>query len=304
MKKRTINKSTLLLAVLAVACWCFYFWQEKENQEFIKETQDLAIEASSIKAGIIYSDNRSFLEEVKRSFIDSARYSENIFDEFKPKEKLYHSVPKSCDFYLESIQNFEQEISYAHIKNAKYLFIKRTRQDYINTIKFHLENLQNQSSCFADKNLHKVNWEEKDNFKIWLDLFKQRKEIIQIADSIFTENKKQFPTSYSSNHFVGYSTLIPDYENQKMIIKVFYFQSDTQYGTKYQKERIDENNPYNQSFTFEDSVYFTLDKPRTYHIFSSLGDTTLRPKFLFDDGQFHYSKLSEYDIDFKIIPKK
>lgn len=301
MKKLKLNKSTLLLAFLAVAFWCFYFWQEKENQEFIEETQNLAIEASDIKSGVIYSDNLSFIEEVKRSFIDSARHSVKN-SSFEPEKKLYHSIPKNYEFYLESVSNFEREISYSHVKNAKYLFIKRTRQNYINTIKSHLEILQNQSTSFAT--IPKVNWAEKDNFKIWLDLYKQRIEIIEIADSIFTENKNQFPTSYSSNHFEGYSTLITDYENQKMIIKVFYFQSDTQYGTEYQKERTDENNPYNQSFMFKDSVYFTLNKSKTYHIFSSLGDTTLRPKFLFDDGKFHYSKLPEYDIDFKVIPKK
>ncbi|WP_338763375.1 hypothetical protein WAF17_19495 [Bernardetia sp. ABR2-2B] len=301
MKKRTINKSTLLLAFLAVAFWCFYFWQENENEKFIEETQNLAIEASDIKSGVIYYDNLSFLEEVKRSFIDSARHSVK-HSNFDPKEKLYYSIPKNYQLYLEAVNDFEREASLHHIKNSKYLFNKHTKQDYINTIKSHLEGLQNQSAPFAT--IPKVNWEEKDNFKIWLDLYKQRKEIIQIADSIFTANKKQFPTSYSSNHFEGYSTLIPNYENQKMTIKVFYFQSDTQYRTEYQKERIDENNPYNQSFTFEDSVYFTLEKSKTYHVLSSLGDTTLRPKFLFDDGQFHYSKTSEYDIDFKIIPKK
>jgi len=304
MKKIFLNKSTLLLAFLAVACWCFYFWQENENDKVIEETQELAIEASNIKAGIIDSDNNSFLEEVKRSFMDSARYSKNMLDNFKPEKKLSNSILKSYDSYLESVKNFENEISYNHTKNAKYLFTKRTRQDYINTIKHNLEKLKNQSLSFNNKTLNRVNWEEKDNFKIWLDLFKQRNEIITIADSIFTENKKQFPTSYSSNHFEGYSTLIPDYENQKMIIKVFYFQSDTQYGTEYQKERRDENNPQNQSFIFEDSTYFTLNKPRTYHIFSYLGDTTLRPKFLFDDGKLHHSKLPEYDIDFKVISQK
>lgn len=305
MKKTFFNTSTLLLAVLTVAFWCFYFWQEKKNQEFIEETQELAMEANSIKVGIINSDNYSFLEEVKRSFTDSAGYSKDMFYDFKPEKKLYHSIPKNYESYLESINSFERETSLNHTKNAKYLFIKRTRQDYINTIKSHLEKLQNQSSYFAYTNLHKVNWEEKDNFKLWLDLYKQRIDIIEIADSIYKENKKQFPTSYSSNRFEGYSTLIPNYENQKMTIKVFYFQSDTQYGTEYQKNnKYQIQYSYEPTFTFGDSTYNILSKSVTYHKFSSLGDTTLRPKFLFDDGKFHYSRISEYDIDFKIIPKK
>ncbi|WP_338792548.1 hypothetical protein [Bernardetia sp. MNP-M8] len=319
MKKPTVNKSTLLLAV---ACWCFYFWKKDRDIETIAFHQNIINEALYYETD---QKNNLFLEEVKDSWYNHIMYFD---DKKKPKTedfeaKLYKSAPDVYGRYLSSLENVSNELLYynkfytdekldfttIYLNEFKGLFNsdkKEERKKDLALISERLNYVQRQSPLFEKANFHKIDWNESNDLNLWLDIIKHKKEVIELTNSIFKENKKSFPTSFESNHFEGYSTLIPDYENQKMIVKVFYFQSDTKYGTDFQKrrEKYGHSTPDN-AFRLGDSTFYSMQSPRTYHIFEKVGDTTLQFYFLDKETREYFAQYSPlYDISFKVIPKK
>ncbi len=323
MKKRTIHKSTLFLAVLAVACWGFYFWQVKENEKIIYETQALMNETIRNTERLKEKENKIFLEKtensfwdsvhyVKRSFKDSANHgfdyknSKNEEDYFR--EKISHLILDEKQRYTTSISKFENEVFFRKKWIKDYKYDKSFRKVLLEDIRENLEAIKRQSLAFKKANLPVVNWNETDDLLIWLDLIKQSEEVIRLRDSIITENKKQFPTSYTSDNFEGYSTLIPNYETQTMLIKAYWFPSDTKFHTLL----FDENITYpfaeeqkSNFFEFNDSIYWEMKSPITYHVFDKVGDTVIFP--IFQQERLNKMPLYEqrsYKIPFKVALKK
>ncbi|WP_338812564.1 hypothetical protein V9L05_14355 [Bernardetia sp. Wsw4-3y2] len=323
MKKQTINKSTLLLAVLAVAFWCFYFWQSKENEKIIYETQALVNETVRNTERLREKENQLFLNKtessfwdsvhyVKRSFKDSANHgfdyknSKNEEDYFR--EKIAHLILDEKQRYTTSISKFEDEVFFRKKWIKDYKYDKSFRKVLLEDIKENLEAIKKQSLAFKKVNLPIVNWNETDDLLIWLDLIKQSEQVINLKDSIITENKKQFPTSYTSDNFEGYSTLIPNYETQTMLIKAYWFPSDTKFYTSL----FDKNIVYpfaeeqrSNFFKFNDSIYWEMKSPITYHVFDKIGDTVIFPSFTKE----RLSKMGKYEsqgykIPFKVISDK
>ncbi|WP_375562238.1 hypothetical protein ACE193_06725 [Bernardetia sp. OM2101] len=296
MKKRKLNKSTLLLAFFAVALWCFYLWKEKENQAFIEETQGIIIDFNEkIRRSNYFNDN---VQRARGSWADSIGFVDKL-----PKFSI-EDIPKEYNNYLKAINDFETEFFYArrYYENFKYNVLYRKK--CLSEIEKQFQHIIKYSD-FEKADLHKVNWQETNDETIWLDLVQQRKEVIQVVDSIFEENEKQFPTSYVSNSFEGYSTLIPNYEAQKMLIKVYWFPSDTKYYTDYGKTRRKYISIDYRFFQFGDSLYDEVANPRTYHIFNQKTDTVLFPIF----PKERLKKMDKFDknqfkVPFKIISKK
>ena len=304
MKKRTINKYTLLLAVLAVACWCFYFWQEKENQEFIEETQGIVIDFNEKNRNREYEKNQSFINRVNSSWVDSIGFLDK-YPKSPIKEMFYKNIPKEYNDYLKSIYEFESEFFYAKRYNLNFEYNNVYRKKCLSEAENKFWYLTHKYSDFEKVDFHKVNWQETNDETIWLDLVQQRREVIQIVDSIFEENKKQFPTSYVSNNFEGYSTLIPNYKTQKMLVKVYWFPSDTKYYSDYGKEnRGGIINEYN-NFTFQNSIYDKFNNPKTFHTFEKVGDTIISPSFSKKIlNQMDWTERKQFEVPIKIISKK
>ncbi|AFM03386.1 hypothetical protein Fleli_0932 [Bernardetia litoralis DSM 6794] len=304
MKKQIINKSTLPLAVLAVACWCFYFWQEKENQEFIEETQGIVIDFNEKNRNREYIKNRSLIDRVNSSWVDSIGFVDK-YPKSPIKEMFYKNIPKEYNDYLQSIYEFESEFFYAKRYNLDFEYNNVYRKKWLSEAENKFWYLTHKHSDFEKADLHTVNWKETNDETIWLDLVQQRREVIQLVDSIFEANKKQFPTSYVSNNFEGYSTLIPNYETQTMLIKVYWFPSDTKYYSDYGIARRKYISSEYISFQLGDSVYNELKNPRTYHVFTKETNTVIFP--IFDKERL--KKMEEFErkqfeVPFKIISKK
>lgn len=323
MKKRIINKYTLLLAFLAVTFWCFYFWQEKENAKIIYETQAFVNDTVRKTEGLDEEQNKLFLGKtessfhdsihyVKRSFKDSAKYgfdsknSKYNGDYFK--DKVYHSVPFIYFNYIKSVSNFEDEFFFKKKWVKDFEYDKQKRKIFLQKIENNLKELKVQSTIFEQTKFQSINWNETNDIAIWLDLVKQREQIINLKDSILTENKKQFPTSYTSDNFEGYSTLIPNYETQTMLVKAYWFPSETKfYSSLFDKESVYPFAEKQRSnfFKFNDSVYWEMKIPITYHIFDKIGDTVIFPIFT----KKRLSKMGKYErqnykIPFKVVSDK
>ncbi len=320
MKKQIINKSTLFLAFLAVACWGFYFWKKDRDIETI------ALHQNIINETIYYEINQRndvFIEEVKNSWYNYIMYFDN---DKKPKKenfeaKLYNSIPDAYTSYLSSLDKISNELLYynkfykteklgfstIYLNEFEGLFNydkEEERKKDVALLNEQFYQLCKQSTIFQKAKFHKINWSKSDDLDLWLDIIQHKKEVIELTNSIFEENKKKFPTSFESNNFEGYSTLIPDYENKKMVVKVFYLQSDTKFGTDFQKrrEKHGRSTP-DYAFSFEDSTFYSMQNPRTFHVFDKIGDTTLRPYFLDERGRKYYTKYPIYDIEFKVVSK-
>ena len=319
-KKSVFNKTTLVLAFVAVGCWCFYFWQEKENQEFILETQLLVHETTQNTISLKEEENYAFVKSVRSSFWDSVHYVKRSFIDSSSHTYNYEKLEKHFDKitsnivldtrnkYEEAISDYESEFLFKKKWDKNYKYNKEFRTILVQRIKENLEAIKNQSPTFAKVTLPNVNWNEKDDLLLWLDLARQREQVISIKDSIITENKKQFPTSYTSDNFEGYSTLIPDYKNQKMIIKAYWFPSATKfYSSLFGKKTV---YPFAEEqranfFKFNDSIYWEMKTPITYHVFDRVGDTIVFPTIL----QERLNRMSLYEqkmykIPFKVVPKK
>ncbi len=294
MKKRTINKSTLVLAFLAVVCWCFYFWQEKENQEFLISTQGLISNTTDEVLQFRQEENNRFIQKavysLKDKNQDTSAYNKNIRN--KIEQKLYNSIPKSLQDYFSLVRNFEITSIIQKYHDAEYVLDEERR----NLIKNASDSLY-KTLGVTKSSIRSVNWQLNDN-KIWLDLIKQRQQVIDLTDSIFGSNKEQFPTSYVSNNFEGYKMLVPNYQNEMMLIKSFIFFTDTKYGTDYYKsikrnELRTDINPF-----LLDSAFH---KTKTFHSFQQIGDTILYPSEIEKMDKFNVWKSS---ISIKVIPKK
>ncbi len=304
MKKQKLNKSTFLLAVLAVAFWCFYFWQEKRNQEFIEETQGVVIDFNEKNRNREYHKNRSFIDRVNSSWVDSIGFLDK-YPKSPIEETFYKNIPKEYNDYLQSIYEFEREFFYAKRYNLDFKYNNGYRKKCLSEIEDNFWYLTNKYSDFKKVDFHKVNWQETNDETIWLDLVWQRREVIHLVDSIFEENKKQFPTSYVSNNFEGYSTLIPNYESQTMLIKVYWFHSDTKYYSDYGIARRKYISSEYISFQLGDSVYNELKNPRTYHVFIKETDTIIFPSFPQKRlNQMDWTERKQFEVPFKIISKK
>ncbi len=278
------------MAVLAVAFWCFYFWQEKENQEFLINTQGLISNTTDEILQFRNEENNRFIQKaiysLKDKNQDTSAYNNNIHKEIE--NKLYNSIPKSLQDYFSLVRSFEITSIIQKYHDAEYILDEERR----NLIKNASDSLYKTLGVLKSS-IRSVNWQQNDK-KIWLDLIKQRQQIIDLTDSIFDSNKKQFPTSYVSNNFEGYQMLVPDYQNEMMLIKSFVFFTDTKYGTDYYKStktnepRIDIN-PFLLDSTFH--------KTKAFYSFQQVGDTILYP---FSEKP----KASKLSIPIKVIPKK
>ncbi|AFM03384.1 hypothetical protein Fleli_0930 [Bernardetia litoralis DSM 6794] len=321
MKKQIINKSTLLLAFLAVAFWCFYFWKKDRDVEAIAFSQNIIDRVIKYK---VYEQDDLFLEETKRSWHTYAMY----FDEDKRPEKTFEKTLNKP--FLDAYENYLGHLIEAEYKslyqNTFYtkdysefgltIYLNNWLEDYksndkgkrkkkLGLINEKLNQLKQQSPLFKKTNFHKIDWNKSNDLDLWLDIIQHKKEVIALANSLFEENKKKFPTSFESNNFEGYTTLIPDYENQKMIVKSFYFQSDPKYGTEFQKKQAKYRSTPDDAFRLGDSTFYSMQNPRTYHIFDKVGDTTLQFYFLDKKTREYFAQYPPlYDISFKVIPKK
>lgn len=323
MKKRIINKSTLLLAFLAVAFWCFYFWQAKENEKIIYETQALVNETVRNTERLREKENQLFLNKtessfwdsvhyVKRSFKDSANhrfdYKNSKYEKNYFREKIAHLILDEKQRYTTSISKFENEVFFRKKWIKDYKYDKSFRKVLLEDIRENLEAIKRQSLAFKKVNLPIVNWNETDDLLIWLDLIKQSEEVIRLRDSIITENKKQFPISYTSDNFEGYSTLIPNYETQTMLIKAYWFPSDTKFYTSLFDKQIVypfEEEQRSNFFKFNDSVYWEMKSPITYHVFDKIGDTVIFPIFTKERlNKMGKYEIQGYKIPFKVISDK
>lgn len=303
MKKRIINKSTLLLAFLAVACWCFYFWQEKENEDFIKETQGIVIDFNEKNRNREYDKNRFFANRVSSSWADSIGFVDELPNS-PINQMFYKDIPKEYNDYLQSIYDFEREFFYEKRYNLNFEYNNVYRKKCLSEAENKFWYITHKYSNFKNINFHKVNWTETDDEAIWLDLVQQRKQIIQIVNSILAENKKKFPTSYVSNNFEGYSTLIPNYENQTMLVKVYWFASDTKYYSDYGIARRKYISSEYISFQLGDSTYNELKSPRTYHVFTKETDTIIFPSFPKKRlNQMDWAERKPFEVPFKVISK-
>ncbi|WP_291725955.1 hypothetical protein [Bernardetia sp.] len=300
MKKQYFNKYTLLLAFLAVGVWSFYFWQKKENQELVEETQAIIIDFHEKSRIIKQDNNEKFLRRVKSSWLDSIGFMRH-YPKSTLKEDFYKNVPEEYILYLKYINEFENEFFYSKRYDTKFKYNNEHRKELLSNIEKHFQNVTNHPSI-EKTGYHKVDWEETDDESIWFDLVQQRSEIIQIIDSIFEQSRKQFPTSYSSNNFEGYSTLIPNYENQSMLIKAYWFPSDTKYYSDYGKKNRMGLVP--KDFKFQDSIYDPFSNPKLLYTFYEAGDTIIYPIPLAKEAKEIEAEHEGLSIPFKVIPNQ
>lgn len=105
-------------------------------------------------------------------------------------------------------------------------------------------------------------------------MLKQQEQVINLTDSIFENNKRQFPTSYLSSNFEGYSMLVPNYEKKILLIRSFIFFTDTKYGTDYFYNFKQNSSLLEINYPLLDSIYYRKNKT-TFHSFQKEGDTLL-----------------------------
>ncbi|WP_338792546.1 hypothetical protein [Bernardetia sp. MNP-M8] len=289
MKKPTVNKSTLLLAVLAVAFWCFYFWQEKENQEFLINTQGFISNATNEILQFRQKENYKFIRKATYSLKDknqdTSDYNNNIRN--KIEKKLYNFIPKSLQDYFSLVGSFEKQFILQKYYDKEYVLDEKR----LNSLKNYTDSVHKVLGV-KKSTIHSINWQQNDT-KIWLDLVKQRQQIIDLTDSILRKNKKQFPSSYVSNNFEGYSMLVPDYQKEIMLVKSFIFFTDTKYGTEYYTSK----KKYEPRIDI-DSLFLDSDfNNKTFYSFQKQGDTVLYPVINKDKSQ-------KSSVSIKVISKK
>ena len=296
-KKSVFNKTTLVLAFIAVGCWCFYFWQEQRNQEFILETQAIVIDFNEKSRITKHNNYDRFLRRVELSWVDSIGFVDK-----RPKspieEMFYKNIPNKYNEYLWAIHEFENNFFYEKRYDTNFKYNDDYREKLLSKIKKYLQNITNHPNI-EKTDYHRIDWEQADDESIWFDLVQQRSEIIQTVDSIFEQSRKQFPTSYTSNNFEGYSTLIPDYENQSLLIKAYWFPSDTKYYSDYgEKNR---RGLIGIDFQFQDSIYDPFSTPKLFYAFYEAGDTIIYPFLSEEEAKKIEAEQQVLSIPFKVI---
>lgn len=318
MRQIFSKKSTLFLLLTAVALWSFYFWWKYQNDEFIYETQAFVHDYFTVSENFKDGLNENFITRAERSFFDSVylkkvsvedtsiyRFDYKNYQKDYFEKTFYNSIPSNFSEYLESVADFELEFCFRKKWVKDFEYDNKERSAILNKIKNQLDELKSNSLAFENVELPSVNWNEKNDIIIWLELLKQKEQLIRLRDSIISENQKKFPTSYASNNFEGYTTIISNYAEQNVLLKVYWFPSDTKMYDSLGVQKI--FNRFHQQqdnfFKFEDSLYWEMKSPTTYHTFDKAGDTILFPIFTEKElNKMDDYERSFYEIPFKVIP--
>ena len=206
----------------------------------------------------------------------------------KEKYRKATSVPPLADLnmtYYEYIKVFNQ--------------FEQKKHD-LSTFKDKFEKLQEEFLKHGIT-IPKPNFDEPSYDKLWLELYSNKMSIDKKLDSLHNMPSKNhnLPTSYLSNSFDGYSMLTPDYENELLIVKAFWFYKDNYYD-KQNKSSIDVIRDV--FITNNDKEYFLESRPRTVHVFESAKDTVLN--FKGQRSDLKEEDYIQYKVPIKVISKK